>query len=83
MFQSKDKDGLMEWAREQEIADMGEWSVRQLRERGRELGVPYCSRLNKVTLLSEIIQYEADQRRKAESDQENHGATLEAGEVFA
>ena len=45
---------LQNWIKNQLLDDYGSYSLRQLRELGRKLNIPYSSRKNKAELLSEI-----------------------------
>lgn len=81
-FQRKEKNKIEAWIREIMLDEMGSWTLRQLRERARELFVPYASRLSKGELLREILIYE--QVRADLKDREaasSHAPALAGGET--
>ena len=63
---SGNRDAIIKWIQDKFADDYSAYSIRKLREVGREFGIPYCSRKDKQTLLSEIVSYE--QRRLADSN---------------
>jgi len=53
---AKNKEAIINWYKNHPYIDIGEQSLAQLRETGKDLCVPNYSRLNKIELLSAIKQ---------------------------
>lgn len=68
LLKSKDKKRLTQWMKRQATKDYSMQSLRQLRERGRQLAIPYASKMVKAELLSEIELHERRYRTKGKSN---------------
>lgn len=56
------RNALTRWVKNHAPTELGAKSLRELREYAKKLGIPYSSRMDKGTVLTEIVNHE---RRKS------------------
>lgn len=57
LVSTDDQEGIEDWVRDQLHQEYTEMTSRELREAGRQFGIPYYAKLPKATLLSEILAH--------------------------